>query len=92
MKKILILCLLALSVTAQAQQYTLKITDVEFSNGEITDYLNATEKYIIIPDNFNDVAITSIGVNAFRENGLASLTIPNSVTSIETQLLLPIIN
>ena len=62
--------------------YTLTIDDVEFSDGEITGYTNTIEKNIIIPDNFNDVAVSSIGEAAFYGNELTSVTIPTSVISI----------
>ena len=58
------------------------IGDVTFSNGEIADYTNATEKNIIIPDNFNGVAVTSIGNLAFYFNQLTEVSIGNSVKSI----------
>ena len=65
-----------------SDEYTLQLSDVTFSDGEITDYTNTTEKNIIIPDNFNDVAVTSIGENAFYANQLTQVIIPNSVRSI----------
>ena len=65
-----------------SDEYTLQLSDVDFSHGEITDYTNTTEKNIIIPDNFNDVAVTSIGEGAFRDNQLTEVIIPNSVNSI----------
>ena len=73
--------MLVFALTAQAQ-YTLTIDDVVFENGEIKDYLNTTEKDIVIPDNFNGATVTSIGNQAFYSNNLTSVTIPNSVTSI----------
>ena len=66
-----------------SDEYTLQLSDVIFSNGQITDYTNTTEKNIIIPDNFNDVAVTSIGEGTFQENQLTQVSIPSSVTSIE---------
>ena len=65
-----------------SDEYTLQLSDVTFSNGEITDYSNTIEKNIIIPDNFNDVAVTFIGENAFQNNQLTQVSIPSSVTSI----------
>ena len=65
-----------------SDEYTLQLSDVTFSNGEITAYTNTTEKNIIIPDNFNDVAVTFIGENAFQNNQLTQVSIPSSVTSI----------
>ena len=65
-----------------SDEYTLQLSDVTFSDGQITDYANTTEKNIIIPDNFNDVAVTFIGENAFQNNQLTQVSIPSSVTSI----------
>ena len=84
LKLFIFICFCALSTITQAQQaqYTLQLSDVIFSDGEITDYTNATEKNIIIPDNFNDVAVTSIGDDAFENNRLTQVSIPSSVKSI----------
>ena len=84
LKLFIFICFCALSTITQAQQaqYTLQLSDVTFSNGEITAYTNTTEKNIIIPDNFNDVAVTSIGKEAFYDNQLTEVIIPNSVKSI----------
>ena len=65
-----------------SDEYTLQLSDVTFSNGEITDYSNTIEKNIIIPDNFDGVAVTFIGENAFQNNQLTQVSIPSSVTSI----------
>ena len=81
LKLFIFICFCALSTITQAQ-YTLTIDDVDFSDGQITDYTNATEKNIIIPDNFNDVAVSSIGNEAFYGNDLTEVIIPNSVKSI----------
>lgn len=62
--------------------YTLTLNDVKFSDGTITDFTNSNEKSIIIPDNFNGVKVTSIGVQAFYANSLINVTIPNTVTTI----------
>ena len=81
LKLFIFICFCALSTITQAQ-YTLTIDDVRFSNGQITDYTNATEKSIIIPDNFDGVAVETIGNNAFKNNALTHVIIPNSVRSI----------
>ena len=83
-KLFIFICFCVLSTITQAQQaqYTLQLSDVTFSNGEITDYTNTTEKNIIIPDNFDGVAVETIGNNAFRLNNLTHVIIPNSVRSI----------
>jgi hypothetical protein len=62
--------------------YTLTINDVIFENGKIKDYLNTIETNIIIPNNFNGEAVTSIVFYAFHGNQLTSVILPNSVTTI----------
>ena len=87
LKLFIFICFCALSTITQAQQapYTLQLSDVIFSDGQINDYTNITEKNIIIPNNFNGVAVTSIGVAAFFFNQLTEVSIPNSVKSIGVQ-------
>ena len=80
-KLFIFICFCALSTITQAQ-YTLTIDDVDFSDGEITAYTNTTEKNIIIPDNFDGVAVETIGTGAFYGNKLTQVIIPNSVKSI----------
>ena len=84
LKLFIFICFCVLSTITQAQQapYTLQLSDVDFSDGEITDYINTTEKNIIIPDNFDGVAVETIGKSAFRLNKLTEVIIPNSVKSI----------
>ena len=84
LKLFIFICFCALSTITQAQKapYTLQLSDVDFSDGEITAYTNTTEKNIIIPDNFNDVAVETIGKDAFKDNELTEVIIPNSVKSI----------
>ena len=84
LKLFIFICFCALSTITQAQQaqYTLQLSDVTFSDGEITDYTNTTEKNIIIPDNFDGVAVETIGIYAFYGNQLTEVIIPNSVNSI----------
>ena len=48
----------------------------------ITDYEPSCGSEVAIPETINGVAVTSIGYGAFRNNGLTSVTIPDSVTSI----------
>ena len=86
-KLFIFICFCTLSTITQAQQapYTLQLSDVTFSNGEITDYTNTTEKNIIIPDNFNGVAVETIGIYTFYGNQLTEVIIPNSVKSIGVQ-------
>ena len=80
-KLFIFICFCALSTITQAQ-YILQLSDVTFSDGEITDYTNTTEKNIIIPDNFDGVAVETIGDAAFYDNQLTEVIIGNSVNSI----------
>jgi len=84
MKHIYILIITLLFSLSAAGQYTLTINDVEFdaTTGTITKYTNTNQKDIIIPDNFGGVAVTIIGEYSFGDNGLTSVTIPNSVITI----------
>jgi hypothetical protein len=67
--------------------HILTLDEVEFSNGEITDYLGDYVD-IIIPSSFSvnetDMSVMIIGDGAFQQNSLTSVTIPNSVTTIKT--------
>ena len=82
MNKILITILFAFYSLVTLAAYTITIDDIVFENGVIIDYLNVTEKDIVIPDNFNDEAVISIGQSAFFNNQLTSISIPNTVMSI----------
>ena len=53
-----------------------------FENGTITDY-TCNDTDVVIPSTINGVSVTRIGVYAFRNNQLTSVTIPDSVISIE---------
>ncbi len=55
----------------------------EISNGEvtITEYVG-DDTEVEIPSTIEGYPVTSIGYGAFYENGLTSITIPDSVTSI----------
>lgn len=68
--------------------YTLTQEDVVFENGEIKDFNNFTEKWIIIPDNFGGENVVSIGKEAFYESStntnylLVNVTFPNTIETI----------
>ena len=72
------------TVYAAKVPYTLTIDDVTFdaSTGTVSAYTNTTEKYIIIPGDFNGAVVTAIGREAFQNNGLSSVSIPASLTHI----------
>jgi hypothetical protein len=55
----------------------------EAGNGEvtITDYTGSATN-VTIPERINNLPVTTIGEDAFRENQLTGVTIPDSVTSI----------
>ena len=75
---------LSLFTTQAYSQYTLTIDDVEFENGIITDYINTTEKDIIIPSEFDGVQVTEIGFRAFYEKELTHISFPNTIITIES--------
>jgi len=54
----------------------------EFENGTITKY-TGTENTVVIPSQIRGQAVTKIASYAFAEKQIASITIPNSVTTIE---------
>jgi len=52
-------------------------------NATVTGFREGMERTeIVIPDTWNGNSVTSIGSEAFRDNQLTSITIPDSVTSI----------
>jgi hypothetical protein len=53
------------------------------ANGQVTIIgYTGTAKDVSIPSKVNGLSVTAIGVRAFSNNQLTSVTIPNSVTSI----------
>ncbi len=80
-------CALLLAITGLQAQYTLKRSDVKLANnGDIKEYINTTEKDIIIPKSFmtlgEDVPVKQIRKDAFRNKGLTSVIIPDGITII----------
>ncbi len=61
--------------------HTLTSDDVSFENGTIKEYLSKFTD-IIIPNKINGEAVKAIGPNAFRRKGIATVTLPNSLTVI----------
>lgn len=61
--------------------YTLKIDDVDFTEGKINRYTGHIKGYsdIIIPDSFNGIPVTSIEDNSFNGMSLDSVILPNSI-------------
>ncbi len=67
--------------------YTLEAADVQLSGaGEITSYNylggGPAPRHIVIPDELGGQAITGIGPNAFADNRLISVDLPEGITSI----------
>ena len=83
------LLLFCLPMTAGAEQKTYRSSDYQYeyvllTNGtaKITGYFGIT-KNLSIPDTLNGAKVTAIGDSAFEVcSSLASVSIPNSVTSI----------
>lgn len=64
-----------------AKVLTLKDVDFDKDSGTITKY-HSEDKDIIIPDNFDAIAVTMIGDHAFEKHYLTGVVIPDSVISI----------
>lgn len=78
---------IAANSSGQIEVYAKWGTIFEYSNGEITGIAeygkskNITD--LVIPEKIDNMTIDTIGVHAFYNNNLDSVTIPKSVTSIE---------
>lgn len=90
---ILAIQFVATALSPSAQAATAPDTCFAFTaaSGTITDYYNnqanntanpACPREIDIPSSIGGSAVTAIGINAFRENQLTNISIPNSVTVI----------
>jgi hypothetical protein len=71
-------CLLLASSAAQTQ-FTWTTNNGMIT---ITEY-HSTADVVTIPSSINNLPVTAIGTNAFRSANVSSVTIPDSVTSIE---------
>nr|WP_305119683.1 leucine-rich repeat protein [Ruminococcus sp. zg-924] len=73
-------------VTASAAEYTTKgyKYSVNNSNATITGY-SGNETILNIPSKLGGYNVTSIGINAFKQNSkITGITLPNSVTKISS--------
>ncbi|HHT24906.1 MAG TPA: leucine-rich repeat protein [Clostridiaceae bacterium] len=80
---IVLLCTNLLSVHVQAAETTAEGFEYVEENGtiKITGY-TGTNTDVDIPEKINGKPVTSIGMRAFEEKGLTSITIPNNITEI----------
>ncbi len=84
---LLMLATLIPTVYADDSTVTLTANDVTMSGGMITKYLGEANplystKNIIIPETIGGVTVTGIGLAAFAQVNMTSVTIPNTVTYI----------
>jgi hypothetical protein len=71
------------STSHAAMDGNFEYEDLGGGTAIITDYTGDNGVDVIIPDHVGSgLAVVEIGVDAFKENQLTSLTIPNSVTTI----------
>ena len=63
----------------EAVEFTYNVID---GGIEVTGCVGTCPSYLVIPDTIDGYSVTSIGSNAFENNQLTSVTIPDSVTSI----------
>jgi hypothetical protein len=54
------------------------------SGVSITGY-SCTDAVVVIPGTLDGISVTEIGVSAFKDKGLSSVTLPNSVISIDKE-------
>ena len=86
---------MSMMVSAQAQAFdagglSYNVTDAVANTVEVTGRASGnTDTVIVIPSSVSDsgtiYAVTTIGVQAFLNNALTSVTIPDSVTTIGVQ-------
>ncbi|MCK5846489.1 MAG: leucine-rich repeat protein, partial [Bacteroidales bacterium] len=62
--------------------YVLTLSDVSFENGTISNFVNDTEKSIIIPSELDGQPVTSIASSTFYNKDLTCVDIPKGITSI----------
>ena len=78
-----LLCLLFLAMNSAADDDgTWKYSLTGGGTATITGCKRRCPAELVIPDTINGYSVTSIGVNAFEQNELTSVTIPDSVISI----------
>lgn len=62
--------------------YSLTNNDVVFENDTLKAFTNLEEKYIIIPDNFNEKKVSTILHSCFEQKMLTYVSLPSSISSI----------
>ncbi|MFV0364997.1 MAG: leucine-rich repeat protein [Mangrovibacterium sp.] len=81
MKNLILILLLALGFSAQAQQHTVTAADVTLDGSKIASYIG-TATDIVIPATIDGTAITTINASVFRSKGITSVVISEGITTI----------
>ena len=84
----LLLCVCFLACKKEEGQEPESVGELEFTlldddTYQVKSIGTATGDTLVIPETYNDKAVTSIGISAFKNARFTSITIPASITNIE---------